>query len=43
MGRGRGGTGLVTPQRDDEGMWHVRRDIELGANIVGYEDVGHGT
>lgn len=34
--RDRGGSGLVTPERDDAGVWHVRRDIHLGENIAGY-------
>lgn len=25
----RGGTGIVTPTRDANGVWHVRRDITL--------------
>ncbi len=36
MGRGRGGQGLLTPELDD-GTWTVTRDIELGANIPGYD------
>lgn len=38
--RGRGGPGVVTPSRDSSGTWHVRRDIELGRNIPGYEQCG---
>lgn len=33
---GRGGSGLVEPARDDEGTWHVRRDIALGQGVPGY-------
>lgn len=33
--RGRGGDGVVTPERSD-GVWEVRRDIVLGARIPGY-------
>jgi protocatechuate 3,4-dioxygenase beta subunit len=40
MERGRGGAGLVSPRRDDEGVWQVGRDIELGANIAGYGGLG---
>ena len=36
MGRGRGGFGLLTPELEN-GVWSVTRDIELGANIPGYE------
>lgn len=38
--RGRGGPGVVTPSRDPSGTWRVRRDIELGRNIPGYEQCG---
>jgi protocatechuate 3,4-dioxygenase beta subunit len=34
---GRGGNGLVYPERDAEGLWHVRRDITLGKGIPGYD------
>jgi protocatechuate 3,4-dioxygenase beta subunit len=34
--RGRGGSGLGHPERDEEGVWHVRRDITLGRNIPDY-------
>lgn len=34
--RGRGGGGLVTPERDADGTWHARRDITLGEKIPGY-------
>lgn len=37
MGRGRGGPGLVTPERGQDGAWRVTRDIVLGENIPGYE------
>jgi protocatechuate 3,4-dioxygenase beta subunit len=33
---GRGGSGLVKPIRDEAGVWHVHRDIELGKNVPGY-------
>jgi len=33
---GRGGSGLVQPQRDARGVWHVQRDIVLGENVPGY-------
>ncbi len=33
---GRGGSGVAVPARDDAGVWHVTRDIRLGANIPGY-------
>lgn len=32
----RGGVGLSTPTRDENGTWHARRDIQLGLNIPGY-------
>jgi protocatechuate 3,4-dioxygenase beta subunit len=35
----RGGNGLVRPERDGEGVWHVRRDIQLGEDVPGYADV----
>lgn len=35
--RGRGGSGLTHPVRDQDGVWHVRRDIILGKNVPGYE------
>lgn len=34
-GAGRGGPGLVQPERRD-GVWHARRDIVLGRNIPGH-------
>jgi protocatechuate 3,4-dioxygenase beta subunit len=33
---GRGGYGLCTPTKDANGVWHVRRDIELGSGVPGY-------
>ena len=33
VARGRGGSGVATPTRDDAGTWRVRRDIVLGAGI----------
>lgn len=35
---GRGGSGLVEPRRDDDGVWHVRRDIVLGQGVPGYRE-----
>lgn len=32
----RAGSGLGTPQRDANGVWQVRRDIQLGKNIPGH-------
>lgn len=32
----RGGSGLIRPEKDDQGVWHVRRDIVLGQNVPGY-------
>ena len=34
--RGRGGTGVARPRRDDAGVWLVTRDIVLGQAIPGY-------
>lgn len=34
---GRGGSGLVTPERDANGVWVVTRDICLGKGVPGYE------
>ena len=34
--RGRGGSGLVMPKRDEAGVWIVRRDIVLGERIPGH-------
>lgn len=39
--RGRGGSGIVAPRRDEAGVWHVTRDIVLGAGIPGYGEVGN--
>ena len=36
--RARGGSGLVSPEKDENGVWHVRRDIELGKNVPGYDE-----
>lgn len=33
---GRGGPGLVTPDKDEDGTWVVKRDIVLGENVPGY-------
>lgn len=35
-GAARGGEGLVTPRRDEEGVWQVARDIVLGEAVPGY-------
>ncbi len=35
---GRGGNGVVEPERDSSGTWVVRRDIVLGAEIPGYPE-----
>jgi protocatechuate 3,4-dioxygenase beta subunit len=35
--RARGGSGIVTPRRDADGVWHAARDIQLGRNVPGYE------
>lgn len=34
--RGRGGSGIARPVREQDGFWRVRRDIQLGLNIPGY-------
>ena len=34
--RGRGGSGLVRPEKDQSGVWVVTRDIVLGEGIPGY-------
>jgi protocatechuate 3,4-dioxygenase beta subunit len=34
-----GGSGLVEPERGQDGIWRVRRDITLGLNVRGYERV----
>ncbi len=36
MVSGRGGPGVATPERGDDGVWVVRRDIQLGRGIPGY-------
>lgn len=33
---GRGGSGLVIPEKDENGIWQVNRDIHLGENVPGY-------
>lgn len=33
---GRGGSGLVTPERGADGVWVVRRDVVLGERVPGY-------
>lgn len=33
---GRGGAGIAVPQKDEAGVWQVRRDIRLGERIPGY-------
>jgi len=38
MRQGRGGHGEVQPTRDGNGIWQVRRDIELGKGVPGYPD-----
>jgi protocatechuate 3,4-dioxygenase beta subunit len=35
---GRGGSGLVSPERDADGLWRVTRDIHLGEGVPGYEE-----
>lgn len=37
MRNGRGGDGLGDPTRDAAGVWHIRNDLVLGENIVGYD------
>ena len=37
----RGGCGLSTPQKHQNGVWHARRDIILGDNISGYQEIPH--
>ncbi len=32
----RGGSGLVAPERDEDGTWVVTRDIVLGEGVPGY-------
>lgn len=36
--RGRGGKGLSHPEKDDDGVWRVHRDITLGENVPDYHD-----
>ncbi len=33
----RAGCGVATPERDADGIWHVKRDIVLGKNVPGYD------
>jgi protocatechuate 3,4-dioxygenase beta subunit len=35
---GRAGNGVCDPSKDSTGVWHVRRDIELGREIPGYPE-----
>ena len=35
---GRGGSGLTSPTRGEDGLWRVSRDIQLGAGVPGYDD-----
>lgn len=37
--RGRGGSGLVNPRRDESGVWAVTRDIVLGLRVPGYSEI----
>lgn len=37
---GRGGSGLVDPERNADGVWIVRRDIVLGKGVPGYPPPG---
>lgn len=37
---GRGGRGVVTPERDESGIWIVERDIVLGEEVPGYSACG---
>jgi hypothetical protein len=34
----RGGSGLVQPTRDENGVWVVARDIVLGEGVPGYPE-----
>lgn len=34
----RGGSGLANPTRGADGIWHVRRDIRLGAGVPDYDE-----
>jgi len=36
---GRGGSGLVRPVRDDNGVWVVTRDISLGNDVPNYPGI----
>jgi protocatechuate 3,4-dioxygenase beta subunit len=36
----RGGRGIVVPARDANGLWHARRDIQLGQGIPDYRECG---
>ena len=36
LSSGRGGSGLVQPERDSTGRWIVRRDIFLGRGVPEY-------
>jgi hypothetical protein len=38
--RGRGGSGVIKPNRDASGTWQARRDIRLGAGISDYAQCG---
>lgn len=38
MVEGRGGSGLVQPTKDENGVWVVTRDIVLGQGVPGYPD-----
>ena len=37
---GRGGSGLIDPRRDGDGIWVVTRDITLGEDVPGYAKCG---
>jgi protocatechuate 3,4-dioxygenase beta subunit len=37
MVRGRGGSGLSDPKLNNDGIWHIVRDITLGENIPDYD------
>lgn len=34
----RGGSGMVTPKKNEDGVWHVTRNIVLGEAISDYDD-----
>jgi protocatechuate 3,4-dioxygenase beta subunit len=38
----RGGRGIVAPTRDATGLWHARRDIQLGQGIRDYRECRAG-